>query len=104
MLVAIALGSSCHAAMLGAEEFAVNVLGERHRPVAQRFATHGVDRFAAGGFGEWEGGVALPYLPDAKALLRCRTVDVIRAGDHDLILGTPLEIRNRDVGTSPLLW
>ncbi|MFB6819658.1 flavin reductase family protein [Streptomyces sp. NPDC056347] len=104
ILVGIALSSSCHAAMSSAEEFTVNVLGKRHRPIAQRFATRGVDRFEAGEFGEWEGRTALPFLPDAKVLLRCGTVDVIRAGDHDLLLGTPLEIRTRDENTPPLLW
>jgi flavin reductase ActVB len=104
VMVGIALGSSCHAAMSAAGEFAVNVLGERHRPVAQRFATHGEDRFAPGDFDAWEDGVALPYLPDAKVRLRCRTVDVIRAGDHDLLLGTPLEIRISSPSAAPLLW
>ncbi|MER5996047.1 flavin reductase family protein [Streptomyces viridosporus] len=104
VMVGIALASSCHAAMAQAGEFVVNLLGERHRPVAQRFATRGVDRFAAGDFDAWEGGAALPYLPDAKVLLRCRTVDVIRAGDHDLLLGTPEHIYIRDEAAPPLLW
>lgn len=104
VMVGIALSSSCHAAMSAAGEFAVNFLGERHTPVARRFATHGVDRFAAFDFDAWEDGVGLPYLPDAKVLLRCRAVDVIRAGDHDLLLGTPIQIRTRDVKAPPLLW
>ncbi|MGR8006924.1 flavin reductase family protein [Streptomyces hypolithicus] len=104
VMVGIALTSSCHAAMAAADEFAVNILGEGHRPVAQRFAARGVDRFAGGEFGSWPGSTALPYLPDAKALLRCRTVSVIRAGDHDLLLGTPLEIRTNDAAVPPLLW
>ena len=104
VMVGIALASSCHAAMAQAGQFVVNLLGEHHRPIAQRFATSGVDRFAAGGFGAWEGETALPYLPDAKVLLRCRTVDVIRAGDHDLLLGTPQQIRIRDESAPPLLW
>ncbi|MDN0197957.1 flavin reductase family protein [Streptomyces sp. S.PNR 29] len=104
VMVGIALTSSCHAAMAQAGEFVVNLLGEHHRSLAQRFATSGVDRFAQGGFGAWEGQAALPYLPDAKVLLRCRTVDVIRAGDHDLLLGTPQQIRIRDEAAPPLLW
>ena len=46
----------------------------------------------------------MPYLPDAKVVLRCRTTDVIRAGDHDLVLGTPTEIRTGDPAKPPLLW
>ncbi|MEU2757593.1 flavin reductase family protein [Streptomyces albidoflavus] len=104
VMVGIALASSCHAAMAQAGEFVVNLLGESHRPIAQRFATSGVDRFAAGDFDAWAADTALPCLPDAKVLLRCRTVDVIRAGDHDLLLGTPQQIRIRDRSLPPLLW
>ncbi|GHE93842.1 FMN reductase [Streptomyces longispororuber] len=104
VMVGIALTSSCHAPMSTAEEFVINVLDERHREVARRFAARGVDRFAGSGFGGWPGRAGLPHLPDAKVLLRCRTVDVIRAGDHDLLLGTPLEIRTGSAATPPLLW
>ncbi|MEV0323655.1 flavin reductase family protein [Streptomyces sp. NPDC050658] len=104
LMVGIALTSSCHRAMAGAGEFVVNLLGERHQHVAQRFAARGVDRFAAGDFAAWDGSHGLPCLPDAKVLLRCRAVEVIRAGDHDLLLGTPAEIRIRDAAAPPLLW
>lgn len=103
VMVGVGLASSCHAAMTAADEFVVNVLGEEHRDVARRFATHGVDRFAQGGFAAW-GGTGTPFLPGARVLLRCRTTRVVRAGDHDLVLGTPLEIRTGDPATAPLLW
>ncbi|GGO59770.1 flavin reductase family protein [Streptomyces lasiicapitis] len=104
LMVGIALTSSCHRAMTGAGEFVINLLGAHHRPIAQRFATRGVDRFAPGDFAAWEDTTALPHLPDAKVLLRCTTRDVIRAGDHDLLLATPHQIRIRDHATPPLLW
>ncbi|GGS25248.1 flavin reductase [Streptomyces aureoverticillatus] len=104
VMVGIALTSSCHRAMTQAGEFVINLLGEQHRPIAQRFAARGVDRFAPGDFGAWDDTTALPHLPDATVLLRCTTVDVIRAGDHDLLLATPDQIRIRDHADPPLLW
>jgi len=103
VMVGIALTSSCHTAMAAAGEFCVNILGEDHRDVAQRCATHGADRFAGGEFAAWDGS-GVPYLPDATVLLRCRTTERVRAGDHDLVLGTPVEIRTGDPATPPLLW
>ncbi|WP_051852826.1 flavin reductase family protein [Streptomyces aureocirculatus] len=107
VMVGIALTSSCHTPMSQAHEFVINVLDARHRHLAQRFAARGVDRFADGDFAAWQDGAGqagLPYLPGAKVLLRCRAVDVIRAGDHDLLLGTPLEIRTSSATAPPLLW
>ncbi|MEU3838488.1 flavin reductase family protein [Streptomyces sp. NPDC028635] len=103
VLVGVGLSSSCHAVLTGAREFVVNVLGEEHRDVARRFATHGIDRFAQGGFAAWD-GTGTPFLPRATVLLRCRTADVVRAGDHDLVLGTVLETRTGDPAGAPLLW
>ncbi|MVO88444.1 NADH:riboflavin 5'-phosphate oxidoreductase [Streptomyces sp. p1417] len=112
VMVGIALTSSCHTPMSQAREFVINVLDARHRNLAQRFAARGVDRFADGDFAAWQDGTGpqgpgqagLPYLPGAKVLLRCRAVDTIRAGDHDLLLGTPLEIRTNSATAPPLLW
>jgi flavin reductase ActVB len=104
IMVGIALTSSCHATLTHAEEFVVNVLGEGHRALARRFATQDVDRFTGGGFAAWE-GAGTPYLPDAALLVRCRTARIVRAGDHDLVLGTPAEIRpGAAPAADPLLW
>ncbi|MFE7840545.1 flavin reductase family protein [Streptomyces sp. NPDC057474] len=103
IMVGVALTSSCHPAVTTAGEFVLNVLGEGHRAVARRFATQGVDRFAGCGFADWE-EAGTPCLPDAALLVRCRTARIVRAGDHDLILGTPVEIRTGDPASAPLLW
>lgn len=42
-----------------------------------------------------------PPLPAAKVLLHCRTTDVVRAGDHDLVLGTVTEADTGDPATAP---
>ncbi|RII13431.1 NADH:riboflavin 5'-phosphate oxidoreductase [Streptomyces sp. YIM 130001] len=103
IMVGIALTSSCHATLTTSEEFVVNVLGEEHRSVARRFATQDVDRFTGGGFAAWQ-GTGTPYLPDAALLIRCRTERIIRAGDHDLVFGTPREICSGPGAAGALLW
>ncbi|RKT04563.1 flavin reductase ActVB [Streptomyces sp. 3211.6] len=105
LTVGISRTSSCHEALIAAPEFVVNVLGSRHREVATRFATHGVDRFAAGDFRPWPGS-ELPCLPDAHARYRCVTTDVIPVGDHDLLVGAVVEAGSGDPADlgDPLLW
>lgn len=77
------------------------MLGERHGELARRFAAHG-DRFAGGEFAVWPGS-GLPYLPDATVALHCTVADVVPAGDHDLLLGTPGEART-SVSSGALVW
>ncbi|MEU0677527.1 flavin reductase family protein [Streptomyces sp. NPDC006172] len=103
VLAGVALTSSCHATLTTSAEFVVNVLGARHQDVARRFAARDVDRFAGGEFAPWEGS-GTPYLPDAALLMRCRTARIVRAGDHDLVLATPVEFRHGTTDSAPLLW
>ncbi|MFF8619150.1 flavin reductase family protein [Streptomyces sp. NPDC015350] len=102
VLVGVTRGSSCHRPLIEQGEFVVNVLGVRHGALARRFATTGVDRFAGGEFEAWPGS-GLPYLPDASVLLRCTLADVVPAGDHDLLLGSPAEVRT-DGSSGALVW
>lgn len=102
VLVGIAHESSCLPILAEAPCFVVNLLGEQHQHIARRFATRGIDRFADQDFLVWsETGV--PLLADAHAAFRCRRVDRILAGDHDLLLGEPVEVRTR-ASAKPLLW
>ena len=101
LLVGLGRTSSCHAALVDAREFTVNVLGSQHREMARRFAARGVDRFAGGEFGSWP-GCDLPCLPDAVAVFRCLPTAVIPAGDHDLILGALTEVLT-STADAPLL-
>lgn len=112
VLVCISHTSSCHGAMTKAEGYTVNFLSQRHRALAQVFATSGVDRFAAGGFENWEDS-GYPFLPDARVSMRCIAADLKTAGDHDVLFGLPTGIRfgtaagpnGADVcGAAPLIW
>ena len=64
----------------------VNLLGADQEPLARRFATSGVDRFAAPT--RWRrlpGGE--PVLEGARGWLRVAVVNLVAAGDHRLVLG-----------------
>jgi 3-hydroxy-9,10-secoandrosta-1,3,5(10)-triene-9,17-dione monooxygenase reductase component len=76
-----------------AGRFAVNVLGEQHAALCQRFAVTGVDRFA--GVAWTSGVVDAPLLDDALAWIECDIADVIQAGDHRLVVG---HVRRVDIG------
>ncbi|MEV5878583.1 flavin reductase family protein [Streptomyces sp. NPDC052101] len=102
VLVGVTRGAGCHQPLLEAGEFVINVLGRRHGALARRFAAADADRFAGGEFEAWPDS-GLPYLPDAALALRCTLADVVPAGDHDLLLGTPGEART--CGSSgALVW
>jgi flavin reductase (DIM6/NTAB) family NADH-FMN oxidoreductase RutF len=68
---------------------AVHMLGEHQRDVAATFARSGVDRFAA--HGAWRSGPGgVPLLDDSLAWLLCRTAELVTAGDHTIVLASPL--------------
>lgn len=70
--------------------FAVNVLAEHHRHVAEVFAgrngLQGDERFR---HGDWEVGEheALPLLSSAIVTLECRVDQIVRSGTHAVFFG-----------------
>lgn len=80
----------------------VNLLGADHEPLARRFATSGIDRFAAPT--RWRRlGTGEPVLEDARGWLRVRVVNLVAAGDHRLVLGR-LEESYLSENHRPLLY
>jgi len=92
-LVSICLG---HAVSLietfrAASYFGINVLAESQRAVSERFARKGQDRFEGIA---WETGAhGVPLIAGVLAALECRTVERIRAGDHDILLAQMVTAR-----------
>ena len=101
-LVSICLG---HAVSLidtfqAATYFGINVLAEDQRPLSERFAHKGHDRFEGI---EWHPGPnGAPLLAGVLAALECRTVERIRAGDHDIFLAQMVTARVAE--GSPLIY
>ena len=85
VLVCLGKNASTYPAFAAARHFLVNVLSEDQALVAQRFATSGIDRFAAGDMQACEFG--LPGLPEPCARVACSLRSLVDAGDHSILIG-----------------
>jgi flavin reductase (DIM6/NTAB) family NADH-FMN oxidoreductase RutF len=68
--------------------FGINVLAACQRELAERFARHGLDRFAGVAWRRGETGA--PLLEGVLATLECAVHQRIAAGDHEILLGEAL--------------
>jgi flavin reductase (DIM6/NTAB) family NADH-FMN oxidoreductase RutF len=82
---------------------AVHVLTAGQERLARSFATPGIDRFAAH---EWhEGPHAVPLLDGALAILICRVVNLFEAGDHVIVVASPVHAEHHnDTEATPLVY
>jgi flavin reductase (DIM6/NTAB) family NADH-FMN oxidoreductase RutF len=70
--------------------FAVNILREDQRDLSIRFAELPEGRFTGV---DWHDTVSgSPWLDGALALLDCKTVQILDAGDHRMLIGEVLEV------------
>lgn len=83
-----------------ASHYAVHVLGAEQRELSQRFATHGIDRFAGIQFERGPGG--LPLLPGCVTRFACRIVERYAGGDHVILLAEVEAFETSEV--EPLLY
>jgi flavin reductase (DIM6/NTAB) family NADH-FMN oxidoreductase RutF len=86
VLVCIGHTSSSHDRLVSADGFSVNLLAADQWEAAVRFATEPSEgRFDAV---DWSPGPSGdPILADAVAWLDCELVQVLRGGDHSILLG-----------------
>ncbi len=82
--VAIACGAHAHDAIVGADGFAVHILGADHAELSTRFASP-VDRFA--GLTWEEGPHGEPLLHEYVARLVCARHATFDGGDHTILVG-----------------
>lgn len=87
--------------MREAPGFAVNVLTHEQEDVCRTFARSGADRFAGLRWTVDDGGP--PLLDGALTQLVCTYDAVHEAGDHELVLGRVVSLRQRDDG-APLVF
>jgi len=76
------------------EHFGVNILGGTQRQLSDRFAGSGYDRFE--GVPWHPGHTGVPILTDVLATLECARVNVVTAGDHDIVIGEVLHADCQD--------
>lgn len=83
---ALADASSTWARIKDCQWFGIQILGGDQTETARRFATSGVDRFAPPT--RWHTGPqGVPLLDDCLSWLVCSRYDLIRLGDHHVVVG-----------------
>jgi len=103
-LVSFCIGGQASAwpAVAGARTFVAHLLDGEQEELSRLFATSGADRF--GPPTRWSAGkLGDPVLDGVLAHLECRVERIVPAGDHHLVLGTPL-VAADDAGRAPLLY
>ncbi len=81
--------------------FAVNILSAQQERISRMFAASGTDKFAGV---DWAPGVVgAPLLGGCVAHIECRLESVYPGGDHDIVVGAPLALRE-EPAHEPLLF
>jgi flavin reductase (DIM6/NTAB) family NADH-FMN oxidoreductase RutF len=93
VLVCLSAGSRSLAAILRSGRFSVSVLSEEQEHLARHFA----------GPRRVRGAVGREALADCPVTLDCRTHDLVRAGDHDIVVGEVVALAVRD-SAGPLVF
>jgi flavin reductase (DIM6/NTAB) family NADH-FMN oxidoreductase RutF len=95
--------SSSWGAVASATHVGVHVLTDAQEDVARTFATKGLDRFAAPT--RWQAGPhGIPVIEAVHALLLCRVIERVPAGDHAIVLAELIDGGHTDDATEPLLY
>lgn len=101
LLVCLDQGSGTLTAVRESGAFAVNMLSERGRAAAERFATADPDRFDSVAWERSAHGVPV-LVDDAFAVAECAVADLHRVGDHTVVFGRVLDVVNQP--GNPLLY
>jgi len=85
-LVLICLGHAvtCIGLFRASPYFGINILAEDQRPLSERFARKGEDRF--NGLAWHPGATGVPLLDRALATIECDVRQRITSGDHDIFV------------------
>jgi flavin reductase (DIM6/NTAB) family NADH-FMN oxidoreductase RutF len=74
--------------------YAVNILSEDQRDLSNRFAQLPEGRFSGVG---WRSGVTgSPVIEGVLAVIECRTVQMLDAGDHRVLIGEAVAVEVRE--------
>ena len=95
-LVLVCIGDNAHSgpAFCAAPYFAVNILTAEQEGIARLFASRSEHKFSDA---DWhEGAHGIPLLPGALATLICAQHQLVKAGDHVILIGKVLETQVND--------
>jgi flavin reductase (DIM6/NTAB) family NADH-FMN oxidoreductase RutF len=103
LLVSVAQSASLHDPVLASKHFCVNLLRVLHADLLPPFSGQhtGESRFEFGCWARHE--VGLPFLSNAQASLFCKVDDVLRYGDHAIVVGRVIDARVAEE-IEPLLY
>ena len=91
---------STYSDFLATEKFSVNILAADQSDLCTLFSSRVADRFSQC---DWkESDLNLPVLSNSLAVLQCKAVQQIEAGDHTILIGEVLEVQNES--KEPLLY
>ena len=86
--------------------FSVNLLGARHRELADRFASRagarGAARFAVGRWTTLATGA--PALADALAAIDCRVEEILERHTHAIVIGAVAAVQRGEGGAALAHW
>jgi flavin reductase (DIM6/NTAB) family NADH-FMN oxidoreductase RutF len=99
--VCVAHSSSTWPILARADRLGVSVLGSQQEDVARQLASRSPDRFAGLDWRHTTDGTVV--VGGAAAWLDCGVYDVVRAGDHDIVLLRVHEL-DVDVEVAPLVF
>lgn len=101
VLWSLARQSTSMPGFLSAQHYAINVLAADQRPLAERFARKGIDRFDGT---PWRAGLTgAPVIDGAVAVFECTHTGQHDAGDHVIFVGQVQHCRRR-IGVRPLVF
>lgn len=85
--------------------FAINVLRQGQLELARRFGTRsGRDQDKLAGVSWHPGRTGAPILGDAAAYFDCTVSEIMRGGDHELVLGRVVDGRILAPGAAPMTY
>ena len=104
LLCSIFTGTECNKIIQDSKRFAVNVLSQSDKPLADRFAgpIRGDERFAAGEWQTLETGA--PVLQSALAGIDCQLVKTVEMNTHSILFGEIQGVSGSDSHQKPLLY
>jgi flavin reductase (DIM6/NTAB) family NADH-FMN oxidoreductase RutF len=95
LLACLDLGSTRMAAIRDSGSFTVNYLATGGEQLALHFAGKSPNKFENVQFGRSQAGIGGPLLQPRAAYAACRVVNIVRAGDHDIVVGRSWRVKLR---------
>jgi flavin reductase (DIM6/NTAB) family NADH-FMN oxidoreductase RutF len=101
VMFALQHNADSYPSMAASKSFGVSLLAADQAAIAQLFASKGPEKSKVTNF-EWGTELKVPLIPGALAQIECATIEVVKSGDHAIIMGQVEHARTRP--GEPLLY